>query len=132
MTETDIYDIAIIGGGPVGMFAGFYAGLRNTKTILIESLATLGGQVTALYPEKNILDVAGFPSIKGSDLIESLQAQLDMFPITIKTNTTVVNVAKQDKVCTILLKTNTIFTIMTLPLPVAGIQQLIWQQCLIN
>ena len=101
MTETEIYDIAIIGGGPVGMFAGFYAGLRNTKTILIESLATLGGQVTALYPEKNILDVAGFPSIKGSHLIASLQAQLDMFPITIKTNTTVVNVVKQDELFTI-------------------------------
>ncbi|GMA69654.1 hypothetical protein GCM10025879_09000 [Leuconostoc litchii] len=50
---TEMYDIAIIGGGPIGMFTAFYAGLRDTKAVLVESLATLGGQVTSLYPEKN-------------------------------------------------------------------------------
>ncbi|MGO2977560.1 MAG: FAD-dependent oxidoreductase, partial [Leuconostoc mesenteroides] len=46
---TELYDVAIIGGGPVGMFTAFYAGLRDTKAVLVESLATLGGQVTSLY-----------------------------------------------------------------------------------
>lgn len=64
MTDNSFYDITIIGGGPAGMFAGFYAGLRNAKTQLIESLAELGGQVTALYPEKTILDVGGYPQSK--------------------------------------------------------------------
>lgn len=90
MTET--YDITIIGGGPVGMFAAFYAGMHNAKTQVIESLAELGGQVNALYPEKTILDVAGFPGIKGRDLIAGQQAQLQQFPLTIKTGEAVTNV----------------------------------------
>ena len=81
---TELYDVAIIGGGPVGMFTAFYAGLRDTKAVLVESLATLGGQVTSLYPEKKILDVAGFTGIKGSALIDSLDEQMKLFPIDIK------------------------------------------------
>ncbi|WP_312402069.1 NAD(P)/FAD-dependent oxidoreductase, partial [Leuconostoc lactis] len=86
------YDIAIIGGGPVGMFAAFYASLRDTKVVLIESLAMLGGQVMSLYPEKRILDVAGFPGVKGADFIAALDQQLGMFPVDVKLNTTVTNV----------------------------------------
>jgi len=86
------YDIAIIGGGPVGMFAAFYASLRDTKVVLIESLAMLGGQVMSLYPEKRILDVAGFPGVKGADFIAALDQQLAMFPVDVKLNTTVTNV----------------------------------------
>ncbi len=97
----ELYDIAIIGGGPVGMFAAFYAGLRDTKTVLVESLPTLGGQVTALYPEKIILDVAGFAGVKGSAFIESLNQQLKLFPVEIKTKTTVTNVQKQHELFTI-------------------------------
>ena len=91
------YDIAIIGGGPVGMFAAFYAGLRDTKAVLIESMATLGGQVSALYPEKHIFDVAGFPNIKGRDLVEQLTQQMAKFPIEVLTHTTVSDVVKQDE-----------------------------------
>lgn len=94
MTET--YDITIVGGGPVGMFAAFYAGMHNAKTQVIESLAELGGQVNALYPEKTILDVAGFPGIKGRDLIAGQQAQLKQFPLTIKTGEAVTNVVAND------------------------------------
>lgn len=89
MTET--YDITIIGGGPAGMFAAFYAGMRNAKTQLLESLSDLGGQVNALYPEKTILDVAGFPAIQGRDLIAAQRQQLAQFPLTIKTNQPVTN-----------------------------------------
>ncbi|MGX7051722.1 NAD(P)/FAD-dependent oxidoreductase [Leuconostoc palmae] len=95
MTE-EIYDIAIIGGGPVGMFAAFYAGLRNTKVILIESLATLGGQVTALYPEKTLLDVAGFAGVTGENFIKALNEQLALFPVEIRTSTTVDDVKEHN------------------------------------
>ena len=48
----EIYDITIIGGGPVGLFAAFYAGLRGVSVKIIESLSELGGQPAVLYPEK--------------------------------------------------------------------------------
>lgn len=81
--ESQIYDVIVIGGGPVGMFASFYAGLHELKTLLIESLPQLGGQVAALYPEKPIWDVAGAPGITGKDLIQRLQQQLEL----VKTDT---------------------------------------------
>ena len=56
----EIYDITIIGGGPVGLFAAFYAGLRGVSVKIIESLSELGGQPAVLYPEKMVYDVAGF------------------------------------------------------------------------
>ncbi|WP_288531346.1 NAD(P)/FAD-dependent oxidoreductase [uncultured Secundilactobacillus sp.] len=88
------YDITIIGGGPAGIFAGFYAGLREAKAQLIESLPDLGGQVQALYPEKKILDVAGFPAIRGQQLIQQQITQLNDFPIEIKTNQAVTDIVR--------------------------------------
>lgn len=84
-----VYDITVIGGGPVGMFATFYAGLKNADVHLIESLPQLGGQVGALYPEKEIFDIAGFPEIKGKDLISQLEAQIATFTPKISLNTSV-------------------------------------------
>ncbi|MCG0731958.1 thioredoxin reductase (NADPH) [Lactiplantibacillus plantarum] len=78
------YDLTIIGGGPVGMFAAFYAGMRNARVQLLESLPELGGQVQALYPEKIIHDVAGYPAIKGRELVAQLEKQLTQFPIDIQ------------------------------------------------
>ncbi|GAY72131.1 NAD(P)/FAD-dependent oxidoreductase [Lentilactobacillus kosonis] len=92
MNNDEVYDITIIGGGPAGMFAGFYAGLRNAKTQIIESLAELGGQVATLYPEKTILDVAGYPQIKGRELIAQLEQQLQTVATEVKLNTTVQNI----------------------------------------
>ena len=66
----DIYDITIVGGGPVGLFGLFYAGLRGLKAKLIDSLAELGGQLITLYPEKYIYDVAGYPKILAKDLVK--------------------------------------------------------------
>ncbi len=86
------YDITIIGGGPVGMFAGFYAGLRDVKVQIIESLEQLGGQVSAIYPEKTILDVAGYPKITGKDLISNLKAQLAEVDTEVKLKQTVLDV----------------------------------------
>jgi thioredoxin reductase (NADPH) len=68
-------DLAIIGAGPAGLFAAYYAGFRGLRVAVVDSLPELGGQVTAMYPEKLILDVAGFPAIKGRDLVEGLVAQ---------------------------------------------------------
>ncbi|GEN94874.1 NAD(P)/FAD-dependent oxidoreductase [Pediococcus ethanolidurans] len=92
---SEIYDITIIGGGPAGMFAGFYSGLRTAKVQIIESLAQLGGQVSALYPEKYIHDVAGFTGIKANDLIDHLHKQLMQLPVDVRLNETVTDLSKQ-------------------------------------
>lgn len=93
-----IYDITVIGGGPVGMFATFYAGLKNADVHLIESLPQLGGQVEALYPEKEIYDVAGFPQVKGKDLISQLRSQITTFDPEISLNTSVQMINHQEDV----------------------------------
>jgi len=68
-------DMLIIGAGPTGLFSAYYAGFRGMSVVVVDSLPELGGQITAMYPEKAILDVAGFPSVKGRDLVEGLVAQ---------------------------------------------------------
>ncbi|HSJ24477.1 MAG TPA: NAD(P)/FAD-dependent oxidoreductase [Longimicrobiales bacterium] len=68
-------DLTIIGGGPTGLFAAFYAGLRGISCRIIDSLPELGGQLTALYPEKYIYDVGGFPRILARDLAANLVEQ---------------------------------------------------------
>jgi thioredoxin reductase len=72
-------DLAIIGAGPTGLFAAYYAGFRGLSVAVIDALPEPGGQVTAMYPEKAIFDVAGFPSIKGRDLIANLVEQAAAF-----------------------------------------------------
>lgn len=84
MTNTDnMYDITIIGGGPTGLFAAFYAGMRQARVKIIESMPQLGGQLSALYPEKYIYDVAGFPKIKAQELVNNLEKQAQQFSPTI-------------------------------------------------
>jgi thioredoxin reductase (NADPH) len=68
-------DLLIIGAGPVGLFGAYYAGVRQLSTAVVDSLEEPGGQITAMYPEKAIFDVAGFPAIKGRELVEQLLAQ---------------------------------------------------------
>lgn len=75
----DVRDITIIGGGPTGLFAAFYAGMRGRSTRIIDSLPELGGQLTALYPEKDIFDVGGFPRILAKDLARNLVEQAMQF-----------------------------------------------------
>ena len=79
MTEEKITDITIIGGGPVGLFAAFYAGLRGMSVKIIESLSELGGQPAVLYPEKIIYDIPAYPKTNGVELTENLLGQLDRF-----------------------------------------------------
>lgn len=75
----EIYDFTIIGAGPTGLFAAFYAGLRGMKTKVIEALPEPGGQLAVLYPEKFIYDVPGHPKILAKDLVKLLVEQADLF-----------------------------------------------------
>ena len=68
-------DVLIIGAGPTGLYAAYYAGFRGLRVAVVDSLPELGGQITAMYPEKAILDVAGFPSVKGKELVAGLVEQ---------------------------------------------------------
>jgi len=68
-------DVTIIGGGPCGLFASFYAGLRGMSVRIIDSLPELGGQLTALYPEKYVYDMPGFPKVLAKDLAKEMIEQ---------------------------------------------------------
>ena len=79
----DLYDVTIIGAGPTGLFAAYYAGFRGLRVKLIDSMPELGGQITALYPEKYIYDVAGFPKVLGKTLVRDLVEQALQYKPTI-------------------------------------------------
>jgi thioredoxin reductase len=68
-------DVTIIGGGPCGLFAAFYAGMRGMSVRVIDSLPELGGQLNALYPEKYIYDMPGFPKVLAKELARDMAAQ---------------------------------------------------------
>src|SRR6267378_8182482 len=78
MTD-QIPDITIIGGGPTGLFASFYAGMRGATAQIVDTLPQLGGQLTALYPEKYIFDVGGYRQILAKDLVNALADQAAQF-----------------------------------------------------
>lgn len=86
MTSSTRTDITILGGGPTGLFAAFYAGLRNASCRIIDSMPELGGRLTAVYPEKFIYDVAGFPKILAKDLVDGLVAQAKAYNPLINLN----------------------------------------------
>lgn len=90
----DLYDITIIGGGPTGLFGSFYAGLRGLKVKVIDVLPELGGQLTALYPEKYVYDVAGHPKILAKDLAKNLATQASLFKPSIVLGEKVLNLNK--------------------------------------
>ena len=73
MAETVNADLLIIGAGPTGLFGAYYAGFRGLDVAVMDSLPEPGGQVTAMYPEKVIFDVAGFPAVKGQELVDALR-----------------------------------------------------------
>jgi thioredoxin reductase (NADPH) len=77
--ETYERDLLIIGAGPTGLYAAYYAGFRGMSVAILDSLPEPGGQVAALYPEKLIYDVAGFPAIKGQALIDNCVEQAAPF-----------------------------------------------------
>ncbi|MGE7761646.1 NAD(P)/FAD-dependent oxidoreductase [Peribacillus sp. NPDC097895] len=90
-----VYDITIIGGGPVGLFTAFYGGMRQASVKIIESLPQLGGQLSALYPEKFIYDIAGFPKVRAQELVNNLKEQMAKFEQTVVLEQAVQEVEKQ-------------------------------------
>jgi len=74
MRSEDV-DILIVGAGPVGLYGAYYVGERGLTAAVVDSLSEVGGQITAMYPEKQIYDVAGFTSVSGRDLVRGLAAQ---------------------------------------------------------
>ncbi len=97
---SEIFDIAIIGGGPVGQYAAYYAGLRGMKTEVIDSLPQLGGQLSALYPEKYIFDVAGYAKVYAKDLVDSLTEQMGQYEPSLALDEKVAKLTSQDGLVT--------------------------------
>jgi thioredoxin reductase (NADPH) len=79
MTTTIETDVAIIGAGPVGLFAVFECGMLKMRCVVVDALEAIGGQCTALYPEKPIFDIPAHPSIDAQDLVARLEAQAAPF-----------------------------------------------------
>jgi thioredoxin reductase (NADPH) len=72
-------DVAIIGAGPVGLFAAFECGMLKLRSVLIDALDEVGGQCVALYPEKPIFDIPAYPAIHAGALIAQLEQQVAPF-----------------------------------------------------
>ncbi len=94
--DESTYDITIIGGGPTGLFAAFYCGMRGASCKIIDSLPELGGQLAELYPEKYIYDVGGFPRILARDLIENLKQQAFQYNPSVRLNEKVIGLTRND------------------------------------
>ncbi|WP_066259593.1 NAD(P)/FAD-dependent oxidoreductase [Neobacillus drentensis] len=92
--EMKIYDVTIIGGGPIGLFTAFYCGMREMETKIIEFLPYLGGKVSYFYPEKVIRDIGGIPAVSGENLIKQLTEQAQTFNPTIVLNQQVVGLER--------------------------------------
>lgn len=82
MAETVSTDILIVGAGPVGLFGAYTAGFRGLSTVLVDALPQCGGQIAALYPEKEIRDIAAVPGALGREVVAALKAQADAFDPT--------------------------------------------------
>lgn len=94
---SDVRDVTIIGAGPVGLSAAFWAGMREASSRVIDSLPDLGGQLTALYPEKWIFDVPGHPRVLAKDLVELMREQtLDQFDVPVHLETTAERISWED------------------------------------
>lgn len=97
VSQTEAVDILIIGGGPAGMFAAFYGGMRHASVKIVESMPQLGGQLAALYPEKYIYDIAGFPKVTAQEVVDRLKQQMSLFEQEICLEEKVTNVKKLDE-----------------------------------
>ncbi len=94
LLNPECYDVLIVGGGPVGLFGAYYAGLRDMKARLIDRRHELGGQLTAIYPEKWVYDIPGIPAIRGKLLFENLLTQIAPYSIPVSLSQEVVLIQK--------------------------------------
>jgi len=93
----EVRDLTIIGAGPVGLSAAFWAGMREANSRIIDSLPELGGQLTTLYPEKWIFDVPGHPRVLAKDLVEKMREQtLEQFDVPVHLDTTAERISWED------------------------------------
>ncbi|WP_371069678.1 NAD(P)/FAD-dependent oxidoreductase [Sediminibacillus sp. JSM 1682029] len=95
-SDSELYDVTIVGGGPTGLFAAFYSGMRQMKTKVIESGRHLGGKVAQFYPEKYIYDVGGIPRISGEDLVRQMKEQAGLHDPEMVYNQYVTAIDKQE------------------------------------
>lgn len=84
-------DVGIVGSGPAGLFAAYYAGLRELSVAIVDSLDAPGGQLASLYPDKSIYDIAGHPDISGQELVDALLDQIRPMPVQFLHGHTVTN-----------------------------------------
>ena len=108
--EQDVRDITIIGGGPTGLYAAFYAGMRERSVRIVDSLPELGGQLMALYPEKDIYDVGGFPRVLAKDLAKALILQASRFSPTVVLDEEIRTLSREGDVYLLGGKGSTYFT----------------------
>ncbi|MEM0097521.1 MAG: NAD(P)/FAD-dependent oxidoreductase [Conexivisphaerales archaeon] len=92
MENQSTYDIIIIGGGPIGLWASYYSGFRGMRTLLVEASDSLGGQAIYLYPEKKITDLPGIPEITGNELVNNLVIQMKSVNVESVLQTKVVSI----------------------------------------
>ncbi|HXT14483.1 MAG TPA: NAD(P)/FAD-dependent oxidoreductase [Gemmatimonadaceae bacterium] len=92
----ELRDITIIGAGPTGLFALFYSGMRRATAQIVDALPEVGGQLTALYPEKYIFDVAGYTKVLAKDLVKSLAEQARQFDQPIHLGQRVTGLEEED------------------------------------
>jgi len=90
------YDVAIVGAGPAGLYAAYYAGFRGFSSVVIDTLAEPGGQIAAMYPEKAIYDIAGFPSVQGKALVANLLEQANQYQPTYRLSTQALTVSASE------------------------------------
>jgi len=77
-------ELLIVGAGPVGLYAAYYAGFRGLETTIVDALPIVGGQVAVFYPEATLYDVPGFPAVRGDELVQRLEQQMRSFPIRVR------------------------------------------------
>jgi len=92
----EIVDITVIGGGPTGLAAAYYGRHRDASVRIVESLEQLGGQVAAVYPEKHIFDVAGYPKVGGQELIDRLTEQAMQYDPEVRLGEVIETIAHRD------------------------------------
>ena len=93
----EVRDVTVIGAGPVGMIATFWAGMREATARLVDSLPDIGGQLTTLYPEKWIYDVPGYPRVLAKDLVGELRKQsIEQFEVPVHLETTALRIEYEE------------------------------------
>ncbi len=90
-----IHDIAVVGAGPVGLYATFLAAEKNLKPVVVDALSYVGGQLTALYPQKYIFDVAGYPKVTAAALVDELHKQVQQHEVPVMTRFKVVKLERE-------------------------------------